>query len=78
MTPRIVVSGRADRLSFSRLDVGPNLTRTWDANVWRVEADAGYYIQRNLVVRFAVQHNDRDGGRVRKRTYYSGQVAYWF
>jgi len=78
VTPRIVVSGRADRLAFSRLDVGPNLTPTWDANVWRIEADAGYYIQRNLLARVAVQHNDRDGGRVRKRTYYSGQVAYWF
>jgi hypothetical protein len=30
------------------------------------------------VVRLAVQHNDRDGGRIRKRTYFSGQVAYWF
>jgi hypothetical protein len=78
VTPRIVVSGRADRLGFSRLDVGPNLTPTWDANVTRVEADAGYYIQRNLVARFAVQRNDRDGGRVRRRTYVSGQLAYWF
>jgi hypothetical protein len=78
VTPRIVVSGRADRLGFSRLDVGPNLAPTWDANVWRVEAGAGYYIQRNLIARLAVQHNDRDGGRVRARTYVSGQVAYWF
>jgi hypothetical protein len=78
LTPRIVVSGRADRLGFSRLDVGPNLTPTWDADVTRLEADAGYYIQRNLVARFAVQYNDRDGGRVRQRTYFSGQLAYWF
>jgi len=78
VTPRIVVSGRADRLGFSRLDVGPNLTPTWDANVTRLEADVGYYIQRNLVARFAVQHNDRDGGRVRTRTYFSGQLGYWF
>jgi hypothetical protein len=78
VTPRIVLSGRADRLAFSRLDIGPNLTPTWDANVTRLEADAGYYIQRNLVVRVAVQHNDRDGGRVRHHTYVSGQIAYWF
>ena len=78
MTPRIVLSGRADRLSFSRLAAGPNLTPTWDANVWRVEADAGFYLQRNLMVRAAVQYNDRDGGRVRERRYFSGQVAYWF
>ena len=78
VTPRIVLSGRADRLSFSHLAVGPNLNPTWDANVWRVEVDAGFYIQRNLMVRAAVQHNDRDGGRVRERGYFSGQVAYWF
>ncbi len=78
VTPRIVVSGRADRLGFSRLMLGRSLTPTWDANVTRLEADAGYYIQRNLVARFAVQHNDRDGGRVHHRTYFSGQLAYWF
>jgi hypothetical protein len=78
LTPRIVVSARADRLGFSRLDIGRNLTPTWDANVSRLEADAGYYIQRNLLVRFAVQYNDRDGGRVHHRTYLSGQIAYWF
>ena len=72
------MSGRADRLGFSRIEAGQNLTPTWDANVTRLEADAGYYIQRNLVARFAVQHNDRDGGRVHHRTYCSGQLAYWF
>lgn len=78
VTPRIVFSGRADRLSFSRLDVGPNLTPTWDANVWRLEAAAGVYLQRNLIARVAGQHNERDGGRVRERRYFSGQIAYWF
>jgi hypothetical protein len=78
VTPRIVLSGRADRLGFSRVQGGQNLAPTWDANVWRIEADAGYYIQRNLLARFAVQYNDRDGGRVRTHTYVSGQVAYWF
>jgi hypothetical protein len=51
---------------------------TWDAPVWRVEGDVGYYFRRNLVGRFAVQYNDRDGGRVRTRTFVSGQIAYWF
>jgi hypothetical protein len=40
--------------------------------------DTGYYILRNLVARLAVQYNSRDGGRVRERTYFSGQLAYWF
>ncbi len=78
LTPRIMVSGRADRLTFSRVDVAPHLSPTWDANVTRVEVDAGYYLQRNLMARVAVQYNDRKGGRVHHRTYCSGQIAYWF
>jgi hypothetical protein len=78
LTPRIFVAARADHLGFSRIEVGPALTPTWDAPLRRVEVDAGYYFQRNLVARIAVQHNDRDGGRVRHRTYFSGQIAFWF
>jgi hypothetical protein len=78
LSPRVVLSGRADRLAFSRIDVGPGLSPTWDANVTRVEVDGGYYIQRNLMARVAVQYNDRNGGRVHHRTYWSGQIAYWF
>jgi hypothetical protein len=25
-----------------------------------------------------VQRNDRDGGRIRHRTYFAGQLSYWF
>jgi hypothetical protein len=78
VTPRIVLSTRADRLDFSRIDAGPDFSPTWDAPLSRVEATAGYYVQRNLVLRLGVQHNERDGGRVRSRTLVSGQVAYWF
>jgi hypothetical protein len=78
VTPRIVLAARADRLAFSKVEVTADLRPTWDANVWRVEGDVGYYIQRNLVARLVVQRNERDGGRVRQRTYVSGQLAYWF
>ncbi len=78
LSPRIFVAGRADHLGFSHLALGPGVNPTWDAPVRRVEIDAGYYIQRNLVARLAVQHNDREGGRVRHRTYFSGQLAFWF
>jgi hypothetical protein len=78
LTPRIYLAGRADHLGFSRIPVGQTFTPTWDAPVTRFEADGGYYVQRNLIVRLAVQYNDRDGGRVRTRTYFSGQIAYWF
>jgi len=78
LTPRIFVAARVDRLGFSRVEVGPGFNPTWDARVKRVEVDSGYYIQRNLVARVAVQYNDREGGRIRKRTYFSGQLAFWF
>jgi hypothetical protein len=38
----------------------------------------GYYLQKNFVVRGVVQGNWRDGGRDRSRTFFSGQVVYWF
>ena len=79
LTPRIVVGARLDRLDFSRIAAAPGAVLvTWDAPVRRVEAAAGYYVQRNLLARLAVQYNERDGGRVDERTFVSGQVAYWF
>ena len=79
VTPRIFFGARIDHLGFSRLltDNGRTMI-TWDAPVTRVETAAGYYLQRNLVARFTVQYNDRDGGRIEKRTYFAGQLAYWF
>jgi hypothetical protein len=78
LTPRIYVAGRVDGLNFSRVRAESGLLRTWDAPVMRIEGNVGYYIQRNLIGRFAAQYNDRDGGRVQTRTYFSGQLAYWF
>jgi hypothetical protein len=78
VTPRIVVAARFDRLGFSRVEAGPAFSPTWDARVRRYEVDGSYYLQRNLAVRLAVQHNDREGGRVTERTYIAGQLAYWF
>ena len=78
-TPRVFAAARLDRLGFSR--ISGSIWRsptTWDAPVTRVEAGAGYYLQRNLVARAVVQHNRRDGGFVRSRTYLSGQISYWF
>ena len=78
LTPRLFVAGRVDRLSFSQITAETGQAVTWDASLTRVEGSAGYYIRRNLVVRGAVQHNDRDGGRIQRRTYFSGQIVYWF
>jgi hypothetical protein len=78
-TPRIFAAARVDRLGFSTIrpaaDVQPI---TWDGGVNRVEVVAGYYLQRNLTARLSVQRNHRDAGRIRKRTYFAGQLSYWF
>ena len=78
LTPRLFVAGRIDRLGFSEIATETGERVTWDAPVTRLEANVGYYIQRNMTARVAVQHNDRDGGRIHRRTYFSGQLAYWF
>jgi hypothetical protein len=80
-TPRLFAAARTDRLTFSpirgqRFFAGQ--PTPWDAPVTRVEAGGGVYLQRNLTIRAVVQRNWRDGGRVRKRTFVSGQLAFWF
>jgi predicted porin len=80
ITPRIFAAARADTLAFSAITgtLFRGQPTDWDAPVQRVEIVAGYYLQRNLVARVAAQKNWRDGGRVRERTYISGQLSYWF
>lgn len=81
LNPRLFVGGRADRLTFARI-TGQRLfggqPTPWDAPVTRVEGGGGVNLQRNLTLRGIVQHDWRDGGRVRSRTYVSGQISYWF
>jgi hypothetical protein len=79
ITPRLFAAARVDRLGFSHIPNPADGRRiSWDGSVRRVETGIGWYLQRNLVGRLAVQPNWRDGGRVRQRTYVSAQVAYWF
>jgi hypothetical protein len=78
LTPRLFAAARLDRLGFSRVAGGLLPAGPWDAPVRRVETGIGFYIQRNLVARGSVQWNARDGGRVHRRTYVAGQLAYWF
>ena len=79
--PRYFAAARADRLTFSRIR-GARLFNgawtPWDAPVTRVELGGGLYLRRTLTARAVVQRNWRDGGRVRARTFVSGQLAYWF
>jgi hypothetical protein len=81
ISPRLFAAMRVDALAFTTVK-GQRLfdgqPTQWDAPVTRVEAGGGVNIQRNLTFRAIVQHNWRDGGRVKERTYVSGQLAYWF
>jgi hypothetical protein len=79
-SPRVFAAVRLDGLTFSAIrgSLSGGRPTSWDAPVRRVEAAVGYYVQRNLVARLSVQHNQRDGGRVRSRTFVAGQFFYWF
>ncbi len=80
-TPRAFVGARADAIRFSRITgetLSPDRPIPWDAPVIRLEGAVGCYLQRNLVARLTIQRNDRDGGRVRQRTYVAAQLTYWF
>jgi hypothetical protein len=80
-TPRYFAAARADRLTFSRIKGELNFQgrpTPWDAPVTRIEVGGGVQILRNLEARAVVQRNWRDAGRVRDRTFLSGQVAVWF
>ena len=80
ITPRWYAAVRADRLDFSKItgSLFGEVPTPWEAPTLRYEAGGGYYVMRNVIVRAAVQHNIREGGRVRSRTFLTGQVAYWF
>ena len=75
--PAFYVAGRFDHLGFSTIR-GTDHTDTWDAPVSRTEIGAGYSIQRNLQLKFSVQHNLRDGGRVKHLNIATVQLLYWF
>lgn len=79
--PRYFAAARADRLTFSHIRgqrAFGGVPTAWDAPVSRIEVGGGVYLRRNLTVRTVVQRNWRDAGRVRTRTFLSGQLAYWF
>jgi hypothetical protein len=75
--PGMYAAARVDYLGFNRIAAGSRIAE-WDAPVTRVEVGGGYYLQKNLVARFAIQMNRREGGRVRTSTLPAFQLLYWF
>ncbi len=78
LRPGLYAAARYDHLGFSDV-VGTSLTAPWDAPVSRVEAGAGYSIQRNLLLKVSYQHDSRDGGvLLRSAHMIAAQLVYWF
>jgi len=76
--PGLYVAARFDHLGFGDI-TGVNGTLPWDAPVTRIEAGGGYSLQRNLILKLTVQRNERDGGvLLKKATFLSAQLVYWF
>jgi hypothetical protein len=77
LRPDLYVAARADHLGFSDV-FGSSGLQSWDAPVTRIELGGGYSLQRNLLLKLAVQRNTRDGGRLSQATLASAQIVYWF
>jgi hypothetical protein len=78
LRPDWYVAARFDHLGFSDLTT-TTATLPWDAPVTRLEIGVGYSIQRNLLLKAAVQHDDRDGGKLLQTSrMFAGQLVYWF
>jgi hypothetical protein len=75
--PGFYVAARVDHLGFNRIATTTG-SETWDAPVTRYEAGGGYSIQRNLLMKLSVQHDQRDGGRTRTANLAAGQLVFWF
>jgi hypothetical protein len=74
--PRWQVGARVERLAFGRLP--GSSAATWDADVDRIEAVAGFRVSRRIEVRGGWQHNWRDGGRIRDRGLPVLAILGWF
>lgn len=78
LRPGLYVAARGSRLVFSRLQ-GTTGSTSWDANVGRVEAGAGYSFARNLTLKVTHQYSTRDTSQwFPSRHATAAQVVAWF
>jgi hypothetical protein len=75
--PGISVAARSDNLWFSQI-TGTTGPAGWEADTYRLEVATTLAVTRNIAVKVAVQHNRRDGGRLRTDTPIAAQIVYWF
>ncbi|MGE0703449.1 MAG: hypothetical protein AB7F99_01995 [Vicinamibacterales bacterium] len=77
ISPGLYAAARADHLTFSRI-LGTARSDHWDAPVTRIEAGAGYSLQRNVVLKASLQHNTRHGLRRSRLLLGAAQLVVWF
>ncbi|HXY40569.1 MAG TPA: hypothetical protein VEQ10_12920 [Vicinamibacteria bacterium] len=75
--PGLYAAARLEHLGFGSIDSALG-RQTWEANVSRVEAGLGWTPLRHLLLKASWQHDQRDGGRVRRSDLFAGQALLWF
>jgi hypothetical protein len=75
--PGLYAAARLDHLGFSDV-TGTGRRDSWDAPLTRLEAGAGYALQRNLIVKLSIQRNTRETSSRSKATFGAAQVVFWF
>ena len=75
--PGLYAAARVDHLGFSTI-TGTAGPRTWDAPVDRLETGAGYYVQRNVLLKGSYQFDRRDTNRVPRSHLAGAEVVFWF
>ena len=74
--PGLYAAARLDHLGFSTI-TGSERSDQWDAPVTRVELGGGLSLQRNLLLKFSFQRNNRGDGRVRDANIGAAQLVFW-
>src|SRR5688500_13637052 len=75
--PGWYAAGRIEHLGFNRIASATQIAE-WEAPLTRLEVGGGYYVQRNLIAKTALQFNRRDGGRITSSQLLAAQLLYWF
>lgn len=75
--PALFAGARFDHLTFSQIASDAGRTE-WEAPVSRIEAGAGYALQRNLQLKASCQRDTRPATRVSIFDACAGQLLFWF
>ena len=78
LAPGLYAAARLGRLYFGNV-TGSTGTRSWDADVMRLEAGVGWSLSRGLLFKVAHQYNRRDlDGPLRSSNRTAAEILVWF